>query len=236
VAAKADEAPVPVPSHPDFGKPSQIANQYCIGKEGSHGHSDHSNGRGFICVRAIGKPGCTTKSQLESLYCACCACYVECGMSNTEWDACAHDGTCGAALGGGAHAAVALAPSAAVSPHSAARPKLAVAVAAVAAKADEAPVPVPSHPDFGKPSQIANQYCIGKEGSHGHSDHSNGRGFICVRAIGKPGCTTKSQLESLYCACCACYVECGMSNTEWDACAHDGACDTAVAGGDGRGD
>lgn len=94
---KVDEPEVEVPHKLDYSKPFKyISNDYCVGKEGHSGHDDSHDGRGFICARALGKPGCKTKSQLKSLWCACCHCYVECGMSNTEWDVCRHDGTCDA--------------------------------------------------------------------------------------------------------------------------------------------
>ncbi|KAJ1635816.1 hypothetical protein T492DRAFT_964133, partial [Pavlovales sp. CCMP2436] len=59
-------------------------NEYCIGKEGKGGANSRKNGNGFICKAAIGKLNCTSADELAGLQCACCYCYSQCGMQNTE--------------------------------------------------------------------------------------------------------------------------------------------------------
>ncbi|KAJ1626155.1 hypothetical protein T492DRAFT_1034936 [Pavlovales sp. CCMP2436] len=79
-----------------------------------------------------------------------------------------------------------------------------------------------------------NKFCVGKaknsssvpaQGSDTTQEPDNGNGFICTKALGQDKCTTPAELASIYCACCQCYVQCGMSHTEWAVCKHDGTCD-----------
>jgi hypothetical protein len=53
----------------------------------------------------------------------------------------------------------------------------------------------------------------------------DGKGFICSKALGEPKCTTAEELASFYCACCHCYVQCGLGRTIYAVCKHNGTCD-----------
>ncbi|KAJ1628579.1 hypothetical protein T492DRAFT_908308 [Pavlovales sp. CCMP2436] len=68
-----------------------------------------------------------------------------------------------------------------------------------------------------------NEYCIGKEGKGGANPRKDGNGFICKAAVGKTNCTSASELAGLQCACCNCYVQCGMKNTYNAMCKDDAA-------------
>ncbi|KAJ1625559.1 hypothetical protein T492DRAFT_843875 [Pavlovales sp. CCMP2436] len=90
-----------------LGNPKAYPNSFCIGRTGSSGVKESSDpddpmptdpgevdGKGYICAKALGKSKCKTAEELASLYCACCECYVQCGLGITVWAVCKHDGTC----------------------------------------------------------------------------------------------------------------------------------------------
>jgi hypothetical protein len=79
-----------------LGRPTtyRYPNSHCVGKESTR-RIGVDDGTGFICAKALGKPKCTTYDELASLYCACCECYHQCGLSHTVWAVCKYNGTCG---------------------------------------------------------------------------------------------------------------------------------------------
>jgi hypothetical protein len=84
-------------------------NAFCTGHADARaGWRAEREGDGYICARAIGRPGCASAAELGSLRCACCACYEPCGMRRTAWADCAEASFGGSARGkcGGEHAGV----------------------------------------------------------------------------------------------------------------------------------
>jgi len=77
-----------------LGVPSAYANPFCVGKVGRGGANPHKDGNSYVCKAAVGKAGCTTSEELASIFCACCYCYNQCGLKDTESAVCKYNGTC----------------------------------------------------------------------------------------------------------------------------------------------
>jgi len=188
-------APVPDPVE----TPAPYRNEYCIGKVAAVYDDLGHDGAGYICRKAVNKPGCNTVAELGSLYCACCQCYTQCGMKNTVHANCKP--MCDNV------------PSS--SPPPSPPPWWTPA----------APTPQPVAAGLG-PSDARNLWCSGAQGTGAADMSQEGHGYLCRAALGQPGCETPTELASLYCACCYCYSECSMQNTRTASCSAAGFCDS----------
>lgn len=231
IVAERPSAPLTVPALARLESPRgyKYANEFCIGKIKNGVRDVSKDGNGFICSAATGKFGCDTAEKLASLHCACKYCYMQCGMSNTEWgltclpppvknEFCIgkiKDGVPDPTKDGNGY----ICDAATGKFGCETTEKLGSLRCACAHCYSQCGM---SNTEWGLtclPPPVKNDFCVGKIKNGIADTTKDGNGYICHAAHFKPGCETVEQLSSLDCACRYCYSQCGLSRTEWGLCA-----------------